>query len=51
MLNMYFFSFFFDVVQNVVDKIDKEILRIGFMIDPTFQLKKITKKVYLPQDN
>jgi hypothetical protein len=28
--------FFFLVVQNVVGKIDKETLRIGFMIDPTF---------------
>ena len=31
-----FFSFFFFVVQNVVGKIDKETLRIGFRIDPTF---------------
>ena len=28
--------FFFLVVQNVVGKIDKETLRIGFRIDPTF---------------
>ena len=34
----FFFSFFFFffVVQNVVGKIDKETLRIGFRIDPTF---------------
>ena len=32
----YVFFFFFFVVQNVVGKIDKETLRIGFMIDPTF---------------
>ena len=31
---------------NVVGKIDKEILRIGFRIDPTFLFKKITKKVF-----
>jgi hypothetical protein len=43
-----FFFFFFFVVRNVVGKIDKETLRIGFRIDPTFWLKKITKKVYLP---
>ena len=41
-----FFFFFFFVVQNVVGKIDKEILRIGFRIDPTFWFKKITKKVF-----
>ena len=34
------------IVQNVVGKIDKEILRIGFRIDPTFWFKKITKKVF-----
>ena len=39
--------FFFFVVQNVVDKIDKETLRIGFRIDLTFWLKKITKKVFI----
>ena len=37
---------FFFLVQNVVGKIDKEILRIGFRIDPTFWFKKITKKVF-----
>jgi hypothetical protein len=31
---VFFFSFFFFVVQNVVGKIDKETLQIG--IDPTF---------------
>jgi hypothetical protein len=41
-----FFSFFF-VVRNVVAKIDKETLQIGFRIDPTFLFKKIAKKVYL----
>ena len=41
----YFFYFFF-VVQNVVGKINKEILRIGFRIDSTFWFKKITKKVF-----
>jgi hypothetical protein len=40
MLNMYFFSFFFFVVQNVVGKIDNETLQIRFRIDPTFSLKK-----------
>ena len=40
-----FFLFFF-VVQNVVGKIDKETLRIGFRIDPTFWFKKITKKIF-----
>jgi hypothetical protein len=40
------FTFFFWVVQNVVSKIDKETLRIGFKIDPTFWFKKITKKVF-----
>ena len=43
--------FFFFVVRNVVGKIDKETLWIGFRIDPTFWLKKITMKVYLPLDN
>jgi hypothetical protein len=38
--------FFFFLVQNVVGKIDKETLRIGFRIDPTFWFKKITKKVF-----
>ena len=32
--------FFFLVVQNVVGKIDKETLRIGFRINPTFWFKK-----------
>jgi hypothetical protein len=36
----------FFLVQNVVGKIDKEILRIGFRIDPIFWFKKITKKVF-----
>ena len=35
------------VVQNVVGKIDKETLRIGFRIDPIFWFKKITKKVFI----
>jgi hypothetical protein len=42
---IYLFFFFF-VVQNVVGKIDKETLRIGFMINSSFCLKKITKKVF-----
>ena len=41
-----FFFFFFFLVQNIVGKIDKETLRIGFRIDPTFWFKKITKKVF-----
>jgi hypothetical protein len=44
----FFFFFFFFVVQNVVGKIEKETLQIIFRIDPTFWLKKIAKKVYLP---
>ena len=40
------FFFFFLIVQNVVGKIDKETLRIEFMIDSTFWFKKITKKVF-----
>jgi hypothetical protein len=41
LLNMcFFFFFFFFVVQNIVGKIDKETLRIGFMIDFTFWFKK-----------
>ena len=40
------FFFFFLLVQNVVGKINKETLRIGFRIDPTFLFKKITKKVF-----
>ena len=43
-MNIFFFIFI--VVQNVVGKIDKEILRIEFRIDPTFWFKKITKKVF-----
>ena len=42
---IYFFIFF--VVQNVVGKIDKETLRIGFRIDPTFWFKNIAKKVFI----
>ena len=42
------FTFFFSfVVQNIVGKIDKETLRIGFRIDSTFWFKKITKKVFI----
>jgi hypothetical protein len=41
-----FFVDFFFLVQNVVGNIDKETLRIGFRIDPTFLFKKITKKVF-----
>ena len=40
------FFFFFFVIQNVIDKIDKETLRIGFRINHTFLSKKITKKVF-----
>ena len=46
MLFFFFLSFIF-VVQNIVDKIDKETLRIGFRIYPTFLFKKITKKVFI----
>jgi hypothetical protein len=42
LLNIYIFFF----VQNVVGKIYKKILRIGFRIDPTFWFKNITKKVF-----
>ena len=42
----FFYYLFIFVVQNVVGKIDKETLRIGFRIDPTFWFKKITKKVF-----
>ena len=38
--------FFFFLGQNIVGKIDKEILRIGFRINPTFLFKKVTKKVF-----
>ena len=34
------YVFFFLVVQNVVGKINKEILRFGFRINPTFWFKK-----------
>ena len=40
------FFFFFLVVQNVVGKINKKTLRIGFRIDLTFLFKEITKKVF-----
>ena len=40
------YIYIYFVVQNVVGKIDKEILRIIFRIDPTFLFKKITKKVF-----
>ena len=48
LLNMDFIYLFifFVIVQNVVGKINKETLRIGFRINPTFWLKKITKKVF-----
>ena len=41
-----FVDFFF-LVQNVVDKIDKETLRIRFKIYPTFWFKKISKKIFI----
>ena len=41
-----FFVEYFFFFQNVISKIDKETLRIGFKIDPTFWFKKITKKVF-----
>ena len=43
---IHIFFFFFFVVQNVVGKIDKETLRIGFRINLFFWFKKITKKVF-----
>jgi hypothetical protein len=43
---IHFTFFFFFVVQNVVGKIDKKTLQIGFRIDPTLRFKKITKKVF-----
>ena len=43
----FFFFFFFFVIQNIVSKIDKKILRIEFRIDPTFWFKKLTKKVFI----
>ena len=46
LLNFILFYFLFFVVQNVISKIDKETLQIGFRIDPTFWFKKITKKVF-----
>jgi hypothetical protein len=42
LLNIFFF-----LVQNVVGKIDKETLRFGFRINPTFWFKKIIKKVFI----
>ena len=42
----FFFFLSFFAVQNVVGKIDKETLRIGFRIDPTFWFEKITKKIF-----
>ena len=42
----FFVEYVFFFVQNVVGKIDKETVRIGFRIDPTFWFKKITKKVF-----
>jgi hypothetical protein len=43
---IYIYIYIFYVVQNVVSKIDKETLRIGFRINPIFWFKKITKKVF-----
>ena len=40
------YVFFFFLVQNVVGKINKKILRIGFRIDLIFWFKKITKKAF-----
>ena len=37
-----FVDFFFFIIQNVVGKIDKKTLQIGFRINPTFWFKKIT---------
>jgi hypothetical protein len=34
------YFFFFFLVQNVIGNIDKETLRIGFRINPTFLFKK-----------
>jgi uncharacterized membrane protein len=45
MLNIYIYIYFFFVVQNIVGKIDKETLQIGFRINPTFLLKKKKKKL------
>ena len=42
-----FVEYGFFLVQNVVGKIDKETLRFGFKINPTFWFKKITKKVFI----
>ena len=47
LLLLFFYFLFFFVVQNVVGKIGKETLQIGFRIDPTFWFKKITKKVFI----
>ena len=44
LLNTYIYIFL--VVKNVLGKIDKEFLRFGFKINPTFLFKKITKKVF-----
>ena len=44
----YVFFFFFFLVQNVVGKIDKETLRIGFRIDLTFWFKKIRVNYTFP---
>ena len=41
------YYYYYFVIQNVVGKIDKETLQIGFRIDPTFLFKKITKKVFI----
>ena len=35
---VFFFSFFFFIVQNVEGKIDKETLRFGLRIDPSYFL-------------
>ena len=43
--NLILISFFF-LIQNIIGKIDKNTLQIGFMIDLTFWFKKITKKVF-----
>ena len=43
----FFVEYIFFLVQNIVGKINKETLQIGFRIDPTFLFKKITKKVFI----
>jgi hypothetical protein len=45
-LYIYIYIYIFFVVQNVIDKIDKETLRIGYRINPTFWFKKINKKIF-----